>query len=202
MRAFLPFATLLGAALLLGCQEQASSPVGPYGPQFTHNDPDKIHGGPKGGGNGDGGGGGAVPLFKSSGSEGVLGNATCAGGALDTGSPFGQVKWHKNSFDDHTHARVELTGVAQGDYDIFGNQDVLCESDIIDFNARASHPTSVTVGESGDANVRIGLTFGSEAKIPAGHVQGTTKLWLTIIGPEGVLRSPAVEVIIPDHVDP
>ena len=34
MRPFLPFATLLGAAFLLGCQEQASSPVGLEGPQF------------------------------------------------------------------------------------------------------------------------------------------------------------------------
>ena len=34
MRPFLPFATLLGAAFLLGCQEQASSPVAPDGPQF------------------------------------------------------------------------------------------------------------------------------------------------------------------------
>ena len=34
MRPFLPFATLLGTAFLLGCQEQASGPVGPYGPQF------------------------------------------------------------------------------------------------------------------------------------------------------------------------
>ena len=36
MRSFLPFATLLGAAFLLGCQEQASSPVGldGLGPQF------------------------------------------------------------------------------------------------------------------------------------------------------------------------
>ena len=36
MRPFLPFATLLGMAFLLGCQEQGSGPVGPEvaGPQF------------------------------------------------------------------------------------------------------------------------------------------------------------------------
>ncbi len=36
MRPFLPFATLLGTAFLLGCQEQGSGPVGPEvaGPQF------------------------------------------------------------------------------------------------------------------------------------------------------------------------
>jgi len=34
MRPFLPFATLLSAVFLLGCQEQASSPVEPEGPQF------------------------------------------------------------------------------------------------------------------------------------------------------------------------
>ena len=49
---------LLSAGFLFGCQEQGSGPVGPEGPQFTHNDPGKVHGGPKGGGNGDGGGGG------------------------------------------------------------------------------------------------------------------------------------------------
>ncbi len=49
---------LLSTVFLLGCQEQGSGAVGPEGPQFTHNDPGKVHGGPKGGGNGDGGGGG------------------------------------------------------------------------------------------------------------------------------------------------
>ena len=38
MRSFLPFAALLGVALLLGCQDLGSGPVGPDGlvPQFTH----------------------------------------------------------------------------------------------------------------------------------------------------------------------
>jgi hypothetical protein len=58
-RVALPLA-LLSAAFLLGCQEQASGPVEPDGlaPRFTHKDPDKVHGGPKGGGGGGGGGGG------------------------------------------------------------------------------------------------------------------------------------------------
>lgn len=34
MRTFLPFVTLLGAAFLLGCQEQGSGPLEPEGPQF------------------------------------------------------------------------------------------------------------------------------------------------------------------------
>jgi len=42
MRPFLPFATLLGTAFLLGCQEQASSPVGLEGPQFDR--PDNAEG--------------------------------------------------------------------------------------------------------------------------------------------------------------
>ena len=34
MRSFLPFAALLGVALVLGCQDLGSGPVGPDGPQF------------------------------------------------------------------------------------------------------------------------------------------------------------------------
>ncbi len=49
---------LLSTVFLLGCQDMGSEPVGPEGPQFTHNDAGKVHGGPKGGGNGDGGGDG------------------------------------------------------------------------------------------------------------------------------------------------
>ena len=46
---------LLSTVFLLGCQEQGSDPVGPdgLGPEFTHKDSDKVHGGPKGGGGGD-----------------------------------------------------------------------------------------------------------------------------------------------------
>ena len=48
---------LLSAVFFLGCQDMGSGPVGPdgWGPQFTHNDPDKVHGGPKNGGGGDDG---------------------------------------------------------------------------------------------------------------------------------------------------
>ncbi len=34
MRRFLPFAALLGVALVLGCQDVGTGPVGPDGPQF------------------------------------------------------------------------------------------------------------------------------------------------------------------------
>ena len=52
MRPFLLFATLVTAALFLGCQEQGSSPVGPddLGPQFAkggNSKPDKPGGGGK-----------------------------------------------------------------------------------------------------------------------------------------------------------
>ena len=58
MRTFLPFATLVGAEFLLGCQEQGSKPVGPDGPQFDKPTgacefPDEAghcHGGDDGGG--------------------------------------------------------------------------------------------------------------------------------------------------------
>ena len=59
----LPLA-LLGAALVLACENSRPTPVGPegLGPQFTHNDPEKVHGGPKGGGNGGDGGGSKTAL--------------------------------------------------------------------------------------------------------------------------------------------
>ncbi len=63
MRPFLPFATLLGAAFLLSCQEQGSIPVGPegQGPQFHPGHAGDCKGHDKKdnpdlcGGNGDGG---------------------------------------------------------------------------------------------------------------------------------------------------
>ena len=67
MRPFLPFATLLGVAFLLGCQEQGSEPVGPegLGPEFHHKD-DHSKGG--------GGGGGKV--------EATIVSVTVAGGMI------------------------------------------------------------------------------------------------------------------------
>ncbi len=54
-------AALLSTALLLGCEDQGSGPVGPedIGPQLTHKK-DKEHGGKGGGGGGGGGGGSSV----------------------------------------------------------------------------------------------------------------------------------------------
>ena len=54
MRSFLPSVALVTAAFLLGCQEQASNPVGPegLGPQFTHKEGGKDKGTP-GGNTGD-----------------------------------------------------------------------------------------------------------------------------------------------------
>ena len=47
MRSFLPFATLLGTAFLLGCQDVGSGPVGPDGPQFDkRGTPGALCGGP------------------------------------------------------------------------------------------------------------------------------------------------------------
>ena len=56
---------------------------------------------PKGDG-GDDGGGGAI--FLSTGSEGVLGNATCAGGALETGTTFGTVNWSQLTCPSQAHS--------------------------------------------------------------------------------------------------
>ncbi len=89
----------------------------------------------------------------------------------------------------------------EGSYDIFGNQEEMCPT-FFDFTLRPGHPISVEVGASGDANVRIGLTFGTNERLvafPEAHAPGPTKLWLTIIGEGLVLRSSAVEVEIKGH---
>ena len=182
---------LLSAAFLLGCQDQASSPVGldGLGPQFGG--PHAVHG--------SGGDGVTVSLFNSPGVEGI--GFTCAGGAKITTTMVGQVTWEKvRRKDSHIHAIVELRGVTSGDYLIFGNQDKLCERTppIVDFALRPNHATSVTVDGTGDADVRIALTFGSEDRIPAGHAPGSHQLWLTITGPED-LRTSAFGVFLKNH---
>ena len=203
MRPSLPFATLLGVAFLLGCQEQASSPVGleDLGPQFGG----PQHPGPHGGGGGGGGGGGDDDPGSLFNSPGTLGTGfTCAGGAEITGGDtFGKVKWSQLRDDTHVHANVLLRDVEPGLYLFFGNQKEVCDVGTVDFDLRSpGHAISVMVGNNRKAKARIGLTFGTNDRnvgVPAAHAPGPHKLWLTITGPEGILRSTAVVVVIPAH---
>ena len=201
MRSFLPSVALVTAAFLFGCQDMGSGPVGldGLGPEFA---PKKCIADPTlsgCGGGGDDGAGGTVALFLSP-------TFSCVDGAVPVGSSKGTVSWENvRRQDGHIHATVQLTGVPDGGYLIFGNQDVLCKltTPFVDFALRPLHATSITVvGGSGEA--RIGLTFGAEDDqgdplIPAGHAQGPHRLWLTITGTGGVFRSSAFEVVIKKH---
>ncbi len=128
----------------------------------------------------------------------------CALGAVPTGASTGTVTWENvRRQDSHIHATVQLTGVTQGSYDIFGNQDTVCPG-LIDFDLRPLHATQVIVDAFGNGNARIGLTFGAENAQgdpldPAGHEQGAHQLWLTVTGGGGIFRSSAVEVVLKKH---
>ena len=216
MRRFLPFAALLGVAILLGCQDIGTGPDGLV-PQF--NKPSSIseidcialgkvfeNGHCHGGGGGD-------PVVD----PGTLFNSpgfTCGGGATSTGgTSFGTVNFNQPRDDSHMHANVQLRGALQGDYNIFGNHDLVCllmPTDVtntwVDFLLRPAHATTVTVGANGKGKARIGLDFGGPDGIgaPASHAAGAHNLWVTLVGTSGdadgvVLRSTAIEVVIPEH---
>ena len=204
---------LLSAVFLLGCQDMGSGPVGPggRGPEFAAK---KCTDGPTlpgcGGGNDDGGAGGTVDLFLSLGFNCDVGATTTTTAAMR-----GQVIWENiRRKDSHTHATVQLTGVANGTYLIRGNQDTdgLCSDD--GSFLRRSHSTSVTV-VAGSGEARIGFTFGLENEDgnilnAEGHAPGAHQLWLTMTGPFDdndvllggtllVVRSVAIEFVLKDH---
>ncbi len=197
---------LLSTVFLLGCQEQGSEPVGPEGPQFGAKScaANPNQGKCKGSSS-------TVSLFvESGGIKGVLGAALCDLGAAQVGGTVGQVTWQNiRRTDNHTHANVVLSGATPGTYDIYGNQDVLCNAPfaLVDFDLRSGHKRVVTVDANGDGDVRIGLTFGGDdpaTQIPEGHAPGPHQLWLTFVrrgggNPVEVLRSVAFEVVIKDH---
>ena len=191
---------LLSAVFLFGCQDMGSELAGPEGPQFgakscaDNPNPGKCKGSNSGS---------TVSLFvESGGIKDVLGDATCAGGAK-VGATVGQVTWQNiRRTDNHTHANVVLSGAEPDIYDIFANQHVLCPANV-DFDARGGHKRVVTVDGNGDGDVRIGLTFGTDADPPIleGHAPGPHQLWLTFVRRTTgeVLRSVAFEMVIKDH---
>ncbi len=192
MRSFLPSVALVTAAFLLGCQD--SGPVGPDteigGPNFENQRNPKPHGGDTGGGN----------LFDSP-------SFTCAGGAVtNTGATFGNVSWAGKVFvgaaangDDHVHYKVHLRNVTVGTYTIFASQ---AEDPNCDGTAAGGIPTgaidigTVTVNNKGQGRVRGQFNF---PRHDAGGL--TTNVWVTVVVPGKVLRSPAVTMVLKPHVE-
>ena len=101
---------------------------------------------------------------------------------------------------DHVHYKLKLTDVDAGTYEILGNQDRACVLDLdnVDFRiGRRGDGNFITVKQNGQGN------GGGQLNFPE-HDPGTTKVWVTvnvkINGFEKVLRSPAVTVVIDNHV--
>ena len=112
MRPFLPFATLLGVAFLLGCQEQASSPVGPesLGVQLDKKTGDPpMHGDHGGGENGDDTF--TVEVFFEGTSAGSFPNAVAKGGDSRPGLELG-----KNNLMTLNIDLVDTDGVCDTDF--------------------------------------------------------------------------------------
>ena len=221
MRRFLPFAALFGVALLLGCQDVGTGVVASDGPGPQFNKPFRIdkatceaqpgfifdettghcHAGEAGDPVVDPG-----TLFENE-------PFTCGGGVIPAGSSKGTVNFNQPRGDSHMHANVQLRGAPEGDYDIFGNQELVCIIDFsnnVDFDLRPGHHTTVTVGANGKGKARIGLDFGGvptplpKINDPLSHAPGAHQLWVTLVGTSGdaldvVLRSTAIEVVIPEH---
>ncbi len=204
MRRFLPFAALLGVALLLGCQEQGSGPVEPdvlalpFEPQSDMPDPKApcdLGGGRdlKGHCHGDGTGGATVlDLFNDP-------AFTCSAGAEDNGLVVGQVSWAKDiatvgeaalPAGDHVHFQLQLKGVAAGDYSITGNQ--------VENGCAGVDIGTVKVKKNGKVVTPGILQF----EFPVHNAKLSdvlTHVWVTVSGPGGDFRSTAFELVIPIH---
>ena len=185
MRAFLPFATLLGAVFLLGCQDRGSGPVGPEGLGIQADKTGVKHNHGGGGGDGKKGGGGKALLFDS--------DATCADGATNTGGEsFGHVSWGKvfvgeaANGDDHVHFKLQLKDVVPDVYTIFGNQ--------TENGCAGGFIRTFTVKRNGQGSASGQFNF------PVHDPGSTAKVWVTVSGLGGDFRSPAVTMVIGAHV--
>ncbi len=211
MPSFLPSVALVTAAFLFGCQDVGTGPVGPeVVPQFGGiKHPDGPHGG----------GGDDKPdpgtLFSRPGGVDAGDGFTCAGGTASstTDQTFGTVNFNQPRDHSHIHANVQLRGAPQGNYNIFGNQELMClekptdtDNTFVDFFLRPNHDRTVSVGANGKGKARIGLDFGGPNDLlgPDSHLDGPHKLWVTLVGISGaatnvILRSTFDVVVIPVH---
>ena len=182
MRPFLPFATLLGVAFLLGCQDPGGPDTEIGAPNFFNQNKPKAHGG---------GESGPTLLFKDP-------STTCLDGATDTGDgSFGKVSWAAVfSSDDpvpgHVHFKIQLRDVAEGTYQIDGTQRKTTGLD------QGCHERTdiaqLTVGPKERGSTRNHFILE--------HSPGESKVWLTIFkigGTAPLYQSPAVTIVMPEH---
>ncbi len=175
-----------------GASAAASGPAGPdseiIGPAFDHNETAKPG---HGGGDGTEGGGGKALLFKDP-------TVTCVDGATDTGDrSFGHVSWDSKVFvgaqagpgGDHVHYKLQLKDVDPGVYTIFGNQ-----------RENSCNMGNVSIGTF--TVKKNGQGSGSGQYHFPVHTGGlTTHVWMTVSGQGEVFRTPAVTMVIPEHVE-
>ncbi len=219
--------TLLSAVFLLGCQDMGSGAVGPDGlvPEFDK--PVKSVGDclalgrvldeETGHCHADDDPAGVDPgtLFSRPGGFEAATGYTCGGGAaiIPDDPTFGTVNFNQPRDHSHIHANVQLRGAPQGNYNIFGNQELMCleeptdtDNTFVDFFLRPNHDRTVSVGANGKGKARIGLDFGGpdDRLGPDSHLDGPHKLWVTLVGISGaatnlILRSTFDVVVIPVH---
>ena len=203
-RAVLPLA-FLSAAFMLGCQDQASSPVEPDGlaPAFRHGGP-PPHPPKEPGGGGDESGGKALLFNAASGFD-------CDDGAVPTGDPVGNVSWTKvfvgdaANGADHVHYKVNLQDAEPGTYEIRGNQQQACPGGIVDFVlGRFDRGNDITVKQNRQGSARGQLNFPVHA-VPIGAEALATRVWVTVVEKDNqenkVFRSAAVTVVLPPHAE-
>ncbi len=214
MRRFLPFAALLGVALVLGCQDVGTGPDGLV-PQFDKKDLDR---GPCPGDvapvNGHCHGDEEPPPPTADSRDLFLSPAfTCDGGAFTTDEKFGQVNWASGRIfvgeaalpaSDHIHFDLQLTGViTAGDYTIFGSQnpDPDCDDGrTTEIPGGAVDLGTVKVKKNGKVVTPGILQF----EFPLHDAQDgdlETEVWVTVSGPGGLFRSTPFPLVILKHVE-
>ena len=187
-RALLGISALFCTTLLLfGCQDTAI-PVGPeldspvafetVGDTYAGKKPEK---------------GAKALLFLNA-------SSTCAEGATPNGNSFGTVNWSTRPTPSdqpapaHIHFSIQLKGVAPGEYTLVGQQFKLdaaepCQNEV---NITEINGAIIIVKNNGRGSTRTALRL-------LDHSPGLSNVWVTVSGPGGVFRSPAVTIDMPDH---
>ncbi len=191
-RALLGISALFCTTLVLfGCENNSTIPVGPeldspvvsktVGDTYAGKKPKK---------------GAKALLFEDT------GTFSCELGATNTEgkSSFGTVNWSTRATPSdqpapaHIHFSIQLKGVAPGEYTLVGQQFKLdaaepCQNEV---NITEINGAIIIVKNNGRGSTRTALRL-------LDHSPGLSNVWVTVSGPGGVFRSPAVTIDMPDH---